>query len=65
VTECERVDRHDHDDRRLPEYFHAWLRGDRQRAPELRSWQSQRPLECPSGSTAGLTARRADHAEIE
>lgn len=60
MTDCERVDRHDHDDPRLPEYFHEWLRGERREAPALRSWQSQRPLEFPSGSSAGLNARRAD-----
>lgn len=63
MTECERVDRHDHDDQRLPEYFHAWLRGDRKQAPELRSWQSQQALEFPSGSSAGLNARRADRRD--
>lgn len=65
TVECERVDRHDHEDTRLPEYFHAWLRGERQHAPEMASWQSQRPLAFPSGSSAGLNARRSDRDEAE
>lgn len=63
MTACERVDRHDHDDPRLAEYFHEWLRGERRTAPPMPSWHSQRNLEYPSGSSAGLNARRADERE--
>ena len=65
MTSCERTDPHEHDDPRLPEYFHEWLRGERRHAPPMRSWQSQRNLEYPSGSSAGLNARRADGREDE
>lgn len=42
---CQRLDDHDHADPRLPEYFHAWLRGERRRAPGLRSWLSERNID--------------------
>lgn len=60
---CERTDPHDHDDPRLPEYFHEWLRGRRRQAPELRSWKSQQALEYPAGSSAGLNGRRSDRED--
>jgi hypothetical protein len=65
VIECERVDRHDHADPRLPESVLEGLRGERRTAPPMRTWQSQRSLEYPSGSSAGLNARRADGGEDE
>ena len=63
MNECERVDPHDHDDPRLPAYFHEWLRGERRHAPAMDSWQASRPLAFPSGSSAGLGARDVDDVD--
>lgn len=62
MSDCPRLDPHDHADGRLPGWFRAWLRGERRHAPALSSWQAQRPLDYPSGSSAGLNARRSDWA---
>lgn len=43
--DCRRLDAHDHPDPALPDWFHAWLRGERRRAPALRSWWSQRNID--------------------
>ena len=60
MTPCARTDHHDHDEPRLPAWFHEWLRGKRRTAPPLASWKASRPLAFPSGSSAGLNARRRD-----
>lgn len=50
---CERTDPHDHEDSRLPDWFHAWLRGERRTAPPLSSWKSSRAIEAPFGTVSG------------
>jgi len=50
---------HDHPDARLPAWFHEWLQGKRHKAPPLHSWKSRRSLRYPSGSSAGLNARKS------
>lgn len=64
TAECQRTDPHDHADQRLPDWFHAWLRGERREAPPLGSWKAEQPLAFPSGSSAGLNARRSDRGVV-
>ena len=64
MTDCARTDPHDHADPRLPDWFHAWLRGERRRAPALASWKAQRPIGVPFGTVSGrewTDSQRAAH----